>query len=318
METTNNNIISVRGLTKSFQGKTVLSDMSFSLKEGDVFGLIGPNGAGKTTTLRILATVLKKDSGEAEIGGTPLDYEMENLRKIRRLVGFMPDFLGIYDDLLVKEYLDFFARAFSIEEKLRTFVIEESLETAGIKDLAEREIETLSKGMKQRLILARILIHNPKLLLLDEPAAGLDPRARLELREIIKDLSRKGKTIIISSHILEDIEDFCNIIGIIEDGRMIRAEEKEKLTREEARYVIYKVSLLDKKEEARNFLSEHSLVENLIWEGQDLSFRFTGSDEEGAKLLKALINQDFNISSFSKSKPKLEDVYLKYTDVKAK
>ena len=131
-------VVKVRGLTKSFQGKPVLSDISFSLNKGDIFGLIGPNGAGKTTSLRILATVLKKDAGQVEINGIPLDYEEENLRKIRIQVGFMPDFLGIYDDLLVREYLDFFARAFFIEDKLRPYVIKESLETAGIPELAER------------------------------------------------------------------------------------------------------------------------------------------------------------------------------------
>ena len=170
--------------------------------------------------------------------------------------------------------------------------------------------------MKQRLILARILIHNPSVLLLDEPAAGLDPRARLELREIIKDLALKGKTIIISSHILEDIEDFCNKIGIIEKGLLIKSEDKEILTKENLDYIIYRVSLLDRREEARTFLSEYSSVENLIWEGQDLNFQFTGTEEEGAKLLKDLIKQDFNITSFSRKKPGLEDVYLRYTDTK--
>ncbi|MEQ8222606.1 MAG: ABC transporter ATP-binding protein [Candidatus Eremiobacterota bacterium] len=312
-------IITVRGLTKMFQSYIVVNDMSFSLYPGDVFGLIGPNGAGKTTTLRILATLLKKDGGEVDINGISLNYisPYENLKKIRKQVGFMPDFLGLYDNLLVSEYLDFFVRAFSIEEELRPFVIDEALETAGITELKNREIETLSRGMKQRLSLARILLHNPSILLLDEPASGLDPRARIELRDIIKDLRRKGKTIIISSHILEDIEDFCNRIGIIEGGKMIKFEDKESLKMEASDYTIYLITLLDRMEEARNFLASQELVRHLIWEGDDLSFEFLGDDREASLLLKELMSQDFNIVSFSREKTKLEDVYLKYTDVKA-
>ncbi len=312
-------IITVRGLTKMFQSHIVVNDMSFSLYPGDVFGLIGPNGAGKTTTLRILATLLKKDGGEVDINGISLTYisPYENLKKIRKLVGFMPDFLGLYDNLLVSEYLDFFARAFSIEEELRPFVIDEALETAGITELKNMEIETLSRGMKQRLSLARILLHNPSILLLDEPASGLDPRARIELRDIIKDLRRKGKTIIISSHILEDIEDFCNRIGIIEGGKMIKFEDKDSLKKEISDYTIYLISLLDRREEARDFLASQKLIRHLIWEGDDLSFEFLGDDKEATLLLKELMSQDFNIVSFSREKPKLEDIYLKYTDVKA-
>ncbi|HPZ09786.1 MAG TPA: ABC transporter ATP-binding protein [Candidatus Eremiobacteraeota bacterium] len=312
-------IINVTDLTKTFQSQTVVKGITFSLYPGDVFGLIGPNGAGKTTTLRILATVLKKDSGDVKIDNVPLTYTApyDNLRKIRQLVGFMPDFLGLYDDLLVKEYLDFFARAFFIDESLRPFVIDEALETAGITELKEKEIEKLSRGMKQRLLLARVLIHNPKILLLDEPAAGLDPRARVELRDIIKDLRKKGKTIIISSHILEDIEDFCNRIGIIAKGCLIKFQDKEMLTKETINYVLYRISLLDKKEEARTFLSSQKQVKNLIWDNEDLSFEFHGSDNEASQLLKDLINQDFNIVSYSKGKPNLENVYMKYTYIKS-
>jgi len=318
MENPPDDIIKVRGLTKYFATKAAVNDLSFSLEEKDVFGLIGPNGAGKTTTLRILATVLRKDSGEIVIGGIPLEYDTghANLRRIRKTIGFMPDFLGVYDDLLVSEYLDFFARAFYIEEKMRPFVINEALEITGIKELAEREIEGLSRGMKQRLGLARILLHDPKILLLDEPAAGLDPRARVELREIIKGLRKKGKTIIISSHILEDIEDFCNRIGIIEDGHIIKFEDIETLSRQTIKYTICRVMLLKRKEEGKDFLASKPLVKNLVWEEEKLRFDFLGSDEELASLLKEMINLDYEVLSFSKEKPRLEDVYMKFTERK--
>lgn len=311
-------IIKVRGLTKYFATKAAVNDLNFNLEEKDVFGLIGPNGAGKTTTLRILATVLRKDSGEVIIDGIPLEYDTNHtsLRKIRATIGFMPDYLGVYDDLLVSEYLDFFARAFYIEEKMRPFVINESLELTGIKELAEREIEGLSRGMKQRLGLARILLHDPKILLLDEPAAGLDPRARVELREIIKGLRKKGKTIIISSHILEDIEDFCNRIGIIDDGHIIKFEDIETLSRQTIKYKICRVMLLKKKEEGKDFLASKPLVKNLVWEEEKLRFDFHGTDEELSSLLKEMVKLDFDVLSFSKEKPRLEDVYLKFTERK--
>lgn len=311
-------IIKVRGLTKYFESKAAVNDLSFNLHEHDVFGLIGPNGAGKTTTLRILATVLKKDSGEVVIDDVPLEYDsgQDSLRKIRSRIGFMPDFLGVYDDLLVSEYLDFFARAFYIEEKMRPFVINEAMEIAGITELKEREIEGLSRGMKQRLGLARILLHDPKILLLDEPAAGLDPRARVELREIIKGLRKRGKTIIISSHILEDIEDFCNRIGIIEGGTIIKLEDIETLSRETIKYTICRVTLLNRKEEARDLLASKPLVENLVWEEDKLKFNFMGPDEELAALNKEMIMNNFDVVSFSKEKPRLEDVYLKFTERK--
>ncbi len=317
-EPSNNHIITVRGLTKYFETKAAVNDMSFTLEEQDVFGLIGPNGAGKTTTLRILATVLKKDSGEVSIDGIPLEYDKGNdvLRKIRSRIGFMPDFLGVYDDLLVSEYLDFFARAFYIEDKMRPYVINEVLEIAGITELKDREIEGLSRGMKQRLGLARILLHNPKILLLDEPAAGLDPRARVELREIIKGLRKKGKTIIISSHILEDIEDFCNRIGIIEDGTIIKMEDLQTLSREAINYTICRVILLEKKEEGKDFLASQPHINNLVWEGDNLRFDYMASDKELSGLLKDMVKRDFEVLSFSKEKPKLEDVYLKFTERK--
>ncbi|MCD4783922.1 MAG: ABC transporter ATP-binding protein [Candidatus Eremiobacteraeota bacterium] len=311
-------IIKVRSLTKYFATKAAVNDLNFNLEEKDVFGLIGPNGAGKTTTLRILATVLRKDSGEVIIDDIPLEYDTNHtsLQQIRSRIGFMPDYLGVYDDLLVSEYLDFFARAFYIEEKMRPFVINEALEITGIKELAEREIEGLSRGMKQRLGLARILLHDPKILLLDEPAAGLDPRARVELREIIKGLRKKGKTIIISSHILEDIEDFCNKIGIIEDGHIIKLEDMETLSRQTIKYKICRVMLLKKKEEGKDFLASKPLVKNLVWEEEKLRFDFHGTDEELASLLKEMVKLDFEVLSFSKEKPRLEDVYLKFTERK--
>ena len=309
-------IISVRGLTKYFESKVAVNDMSFSLNEQDVFGLIGPNGAGKTTTLRILATVLKKDSGEVVIDNVPLEYDKghEVLRKIRSQIGFMPDFLGVYDDLLVSEYLDFFARAFYIKDEMRPYVINEVLEITGITELKDREIEGLSRGMKQRLGLARILLHNPKILLLDEPAAGLDPRARVELREIIKGLRKKGKTIIISSHILEDIEDFCNRIGIIESGTIIKMEDIETLSRETINYTICRVTLLERREEGKNFLASQPHVQNLVWEEDILRFDYMGSDKELSGVLKEMVKRDFDVLSFSKEKPRLEDVYLKFTE----
>ncbi|CAN0495107.1 unnamed protein product, partial [Phaeothamnion confervicola] len=187
-----------------------LDDVSLTLDPGEIFGLVGPNGAGKSTLLRILATLAKPDSGEVTICG----YNLPQVKEIRAVIGFMPDVLGVYDDMLVREYFEFFARATNLAESTRDFAIEETMKAVGVLDRADQPVDGLSRGMKQRLCLGRTILHKPKLLLLDEPASGLDPLARLELREILRGLQRQGATVVISSHVLEDLADICDRIGI--------------------------------------------------------------------------------------------------------
>jgi len=210
--------VEVKNLRVSY-GKTVaVQDISFAIPQGEVFGFIGPNGAGKTTTIKVLATLQKPDSGVARIDGMGV---VSAPHLIRKRIGYMPDTMGVYEDLTVNEYLHFFAAAYRISREKRSTVIGDVLALTDLTGKRDAHVDALSRGMKQRLGLARVLLHDPDFLLLDEPASGLDPRARIEIREILKELGAMGKTILVSSHILHELAQICTRIGIIEAGRMV-------------------------------------------------------------------------------------------------
>jgi ABC-2 type transport system ATP-binding protein len=213
-------MIEVKGLTKRFGQLTAVDDLSLSLGGGEVFGFIGPNGAGKSTTMKILACLLRPDAGSATVAGLSTLTQGD---AIRRVIGYMPDFLGVYHDLTVEEYLHFFASAFGLPRKGRRATIAGVLELTDLTSKRTALVDSLSRGMQQRLGVARVLVHDPKVLLLDEPASGLDPRARIEMRELLTELGRMGKTLIVSSHILSELAEMCTSIGIIEQGRLLFA-----------------------------------------------------------------------------------------------
>ncbi len=212
--------IETRGLTKQFGRHEAVIDLNLSVPPGTVYGLIGPNGAGKTTTLRMLAGLMMPSSGSIHLGGRPMTGSGATL-DLRRLVGYMPDFFGVYEDMRSWEYLDFFARCHGIPSAARRDLVAELLDLVDLTEKRDADVATLSRGMKQRLCLAHALVHDPQILLLDEPASGLDPRARLEMRELLRELRRMGKTIVVSSHILAELEDLCDAIGIMERGRLL-------------------------------------------------------------------------------------------------
>ena len=211
-------MIETINLTKRYGDLIALNNLNLKIEQGDCFGFIGPNGAGKTTTIKILATLLKPTWGEARIDG--LSVGPVNARQVRGTIGYVPDYFGSYHDMVVREYLEFFSAAYDIHGKKRDQVIDDVLHLTDLAYKADAEVNGLSRGMKQRLSLARVLLHDPKVLLLDEPASGLDPRARIEIRELLKELHRMGKTILISSHILLELADLCTVVGIIEQGQM--------------------------------------------------------------------------------------------------
>ncbi len=221
-------MIEIRNLTKRYGSLTAVDRLSLSIGPGEIFGFIGPNGAGKSTTMRILACLTRADSGSAYVDG--LDVRTDGDR-IRRVIGYMPDFLGVYDDLTVDEYLQFFASAFRVERRRRRAVVDGVLELTDLKDKRRALVNSLSRGMTQRLGVARVLIHEPKVLLLDEPASGLDPRARIEMRELLVELGRLGKSLMVSSHILTELGEMCDSIGIIERGRLVYAGTMEDAIR---------------------------------------------------------------------------------------
>lgn len=219
-------MIEIKKLTKTFGSLVAVSDLDLQIASGDIFGFIGPNGAGKTTSMRILVTLMEPTSGSAFIDG--LDVTKKG-KEVRRRVGYMPDFMGVYDDLKVFEYLEFFAAAFGIEYRKRKAIVDGVLELTDLVSKQEALVDSLSRGMQQRLGLARVLIHDPKVLILDEPASGLDPRARIEMRELLRELKRMGKTIMISSHILSELEEICDEIGIIEHGQLVFSGTLEEI-----------------------------------------------------------------------------------------
>lgn len=307
---TGNPILEVVGLTKSYGSKVAVADLSFKLYPGDILGFLGPNGAGKTTTLRMLATVLAPDSGQATVGG----HSLKEVEQVRARVGYMPDFLGVYDDLLVREYLEFFARAYKIAPDLRDFVIKEALETTRLTTLADNPVDGLSRGQKQRLGLARLLMHDPALLLLDEPAAGLDPRARVELRDILRGLQKKGKAMIVSSHILSDLADFCNKVAILADGKLVAFKPTRRLIDELRGTRRLRLKVTDRGEEARKYLEGLEGTESAFWEGEELVFEFLGSDDDLVALNRDLHKEKFPVVTLSEEPWDLQDVYLRLTE----
>jgi ABC-2 type transport system ATP-binding protein len=213
-------LIEVRALSKSYMGFTAVKGVSFDVSAGAVFGFIGPNGAGKTTTIRILATLLEPTTGSVKVDGLDVVDEPE---KVRRVIGYMPDDFGVYEGITVQEYLDFFAAAYGLTRKQRTRTVADVMQLTDLTQHEKKLVASLSKGMRQRLCLAKTLVHDPKVLILDEPANGLDPRARIELRVLLKELAAMGKTIVISSHILTELSDVCTEVGIIERGELLAA-----------------------------------------------------------------------------------------------
>lgn len=240
-----------RGLTKVYRGTVALADLDLTIRQGDAFGFIGPNGAGKSTTIRILSTLVRPSGGTAEVFGHSVVRDPD---AVKPLIGYMPDVLGIYDDMLVGEYLEFFAAAYRIRGEARTKKIGEVLELTDLVAKRDQPVKGLSRGMGQRLGLARCLLHDPMLLLLDEPAAGLDPRARIEFKELVGELRRMGKTLIISSHILSEIGEMCNTIGIIERGKLLYAgpidEARRRLGDEQGRVV--RIRVVEEGDDGRN------------------------------------------------------------------
>src|SRR5215469_412172 len=213
-------VVEIRNLHVFYGKKIAVRDLSLTIPRGEVFGFIGPNGAGKTTTIKVLATLLKPSAGVVQVLGTDVRLAPQ---KVRRNIGYVPDSFGVYEDLTVLEYLHFFAAAYRIPREKRGGTVKDVLALTDLSHKVDSQVDALSRGMKQRLGIARILLHDPELLLLDEPASGLDPRARIELRELLKELQRMGKTILVSSHILHELSQFCTRIGIIEAGELVAA-----------------------------------------------------------------------------------------------
>ncbi|CAH1197723.1 Daunorubicin/doxorubicin resistance ATP-binding protein DrrA [Paenibacillus plantiphilus] len=303
-------MIEIQGLTKSFGSFQAVKGIDLTIEKGCVFGFVGPNGAGKSTTMSVLATLTAPTSGTVKVGGFDVTLHP---KEVRKRIGYMPDFFGVYDQLKTVEYMHFYGASYGIPKAEREQLIPQLLELVNLSDKKDAYVDTLSRGMKQRLCLARCLVHDPDLLILDEPASGLDPRARIEMREILKELKAMGKTIIISSHILPELAEMVDEIGVIEHGSMVaQGNISEIQSKLRVKRVLY-IRLLDRMEEAESFLREQPLIGRLLRDEHGIHVHYEGQDDEQAALLLQLIEKGFRIVSFSEAQTNLEDVFLEIT-----
>ena len=311
------NIIEIEGLTKQYGKLTALNNLTLNVEEGAVVGFIGPNGAGKTTTMRILTTLLTQTSGTARVAGHSVQTDPKG---VRRSIGYMPDFFGVYDDMKVWEYLDFFASCYDIPHAQRDTMIGDLLELVDLGHKREAFVEGLSRGMKQRLCLARTLAHDPQVLILDEPASGLDPRARIEMRELLLELRNMGKTIFFSSHILSEIADVCTEIAVMEAGTLVTHGSIDEMKRRLRANRTVRVRFLGEMNAIQDVLLQYGGVTEIVSAETDpdlpadtLRFSMEGDDTALSTLLKTLINRDIDIISFNEEIGDLEDVFMQVT-----
>jgi ABC-2 type transport system ATP-binding protein len=304
-------MIEVINFTKRYGDFVAVDDLSFTIARGEIFGFIGPNGAGKSTTIRFLATLLRPTSGEGRVQGHSVTADP---MAVRRVIGFMPDDFGVYDGMKVWEFLDFFAVAYEIPYVYRKKIIGEVLELLDLTHKRDDYVNGLSKGMKQRLCLAKTLVHDPPVLILDEPASGLDPRARLEMKALLNELKGMGKTILISSHILSELADFCTSIGIIERGKLLAAGSIQEIQSQLRSHRVLKVRVLDESiAVAESVLRSHQNVKSLESFDHTLTAEFEGQDEDMARLLGSLIGAGVTVHSFAEEALRLEDVFMMIT-----
>lgn len=309
--TTGHPMIQLRRLYRYFGRTKAVNDVSFEVDSGQVFGYIGPNGAGKTTSMRILSTLDLPDYGDALVDGFSVINDPD---RVRKRLGFMPDNFGTYPNMNCIEYLDFFARSYGVVGRDRTKALRHTLSYTGLSKIAEKPIRGLSKGMRQRLCLGRAMIHDPAVLILDEPANGLDPRARIELRHMIRGLAADGKTLLVSSHILTELGEMCDAIGIIERGELIVSGTVADIKARLRPHIDVLVRLIDGGERLGQWLASKPNVSHI--QATDLVVRFQFDDSEPIAqtgLLKAIVEAGFSVLEYSTESRSLEDVFLQIT-----
>ena len=303
-------MLSIRNLNKRYGRFQAVSDLNLDVPEGEIFGFVGPNGAGKTTTMKIICGLLRATSGEITLDGVDI---IQNSRRMKEKIGYMPDFFGVYDDLKVSEYLEFYASIYNIKGQERKRITDDLLELVDLGSKREAYVDSLSRGMKQRLCLARSLVHNPRLLVLDEPASGMDPRARFEMKEILKNLKGMGKTIIISSHILPELAELCTSIGIIDQGRMVISGSNEEIMQQVYNKKVVRLKVTERLDDAVLILKEYPFVDKLVIGENTIQAGFGGGDGEMSRVLSDLINRGIPVVSFAQMDGNLEDVFMKVT-----
>ena len=303
-------MIETRDLTKKYGELFAIKSINLSLNRGDLFGFIGPNGAGKTTTMRILATLLNPSWGEAYVGGHSI---YTRPKEIRRMIGYMPDFFGVYDDMKVIEYLEFFAAAYRIRAPKRRQVCDEVLDLVELGYKREALVTSLSRGMNQRLGLARVLLHDPQVLLLDEPASGLDPRARIEIRTLLKRLGTMGKTIMVSSHILPELADICNKVGIIERGELVFNDTVAELLKKARPHTVLNINVTGDRGAAAKLLRSHKLVNQVTDSEKHLTVTLVDGERDYSDLATQLVGAGHRLTLLREEELNLETAFMALT-----
>ena len=295
---------------KRYGDFTAVESLNLKIEQGELFGFIGPNGAGKSTSIRFLATLLKATHGDGIVNGYSVTRDPMS---VRRSIGYMPDSFGVYDGMKVWEFLDFFAVAYQIPKSRRKAVIGDVLELLDLTHKRNDFVNGLSRGMKQRLCLAKTLVHDPPVLILDEPASGLDPRARLEVKALLKELRRMGKTILISSHILAELADCCTSIGIIERGQLLMHGSIEEVYRRIHRNRIVQIKVLEKMDEALSILRSAPETRDVQSYDHRITVELAAEDDTLSALMQKLLAAGVRMSSFGEKEPTLEDVFMLVT-----
>ena len=304
-------MLKISKLKKAYGNYLALDGLDIAIEEGSLYGLVGPNGAGKTTTIKIMTSLLLPDSGTVEIDGVDA---IANPDKLKSVIGYVPDYFGTYDNLKVAEYMEFFASCYGLEglkARKRALML---LEQVGLEGRTEAFVDGLSRGMKQRLCLARALIHSPKMLIMDEPTAGLDPRTRLEFKQIVKELQEQGKTVLISSHILSELSELCTHIGVLEQGRMVLEGSIAEIESSINTSNPLIIDVTGETQPALNMLKEHPLVKTISVKGQELMITFTGTPDQEVALLKLLVDGGVPVCGFVRRQGGLESIFMQVTE----
>lgn len=303
-------MLSIENLNKSYGSYKAVNSLNLNISKGEIFGFVGPNGAGKTTTLKMISTLLLPNSGEIKLNGENI---YDDLKKTRSSIGYMPDAFGLYDNLKVHEYIEFYGELVGMNYKEIRKNVGSLLELVSLENKKDAYVDSLSRGMKQRLCLSRALIHNPDLLILDEPASGMDPRARVQMKEILKELKSMGKTIIISSHILPELAELCSTVGVIDKGRMIQKGSVDEINSIIYGGTILKIKYLESSVDPSIIISERPDLELLYKANGELEVKLDGDDKKVAEINRFLVNSGVAVVSFNKMDNNLEDIFIKLT-----
>lgn len=303
-------MVHVENLTKRYNGTVAVDRLNMDIPKGEIYGFVGANGAGKTTTMRIIAGLLAPSSGKVFIDGINV---LKEPLEVKKHIGYMPDFFGVYDDLKVTEYMSFYAGLYGISKQKYPDLIDSLLELVRLTNKKDAYVDTLSRGMKQRLCLARSLIHDPEFLILDEPASGLDPRARVEMKEILRELRSLGKTVLISSHILHELSELCTSIGIIDSGKLIASGSVQEIVEKMSHSNQVKIRVSSKEEEAVKVLMEIPGIGSISSVAGVIDVNMEGGDEACTRVLKTLVEKDIPVVSFQPVEDSLESVFMQLT-----